>query len=98
MTRCAYGQSFEPDPPPGATVRKGQADAARPLVLSPQFPLPDRLERGDVIPLRAVFIAATADRADEVLEIVDRAVQLKGLHRVATNRVARAAWHAFLCG
>src|SRR4051794_26997808 len=39
MAECAYGQTFEPDPPAGVEVFHGQEDAARPLVLAPYFPL-----------------------------------------------------------
>jgi hypothetical protein len=82
MSACAYGQTFEPDPPPGAPVRKGQQDAARPLVLAPAFPLPDELQPGDIIPLRALFIASAMDFADPVLRALDFAAQQKGLHQL----------------
>src|SRR3954454_10757327 len=40
MSDCPYGQTLEPDPPPGAAIFQGQEQAARPLVLSLPFPMP----------------------------------------------------------
>ncbi len=80
MADCPYGQTLEPDPPSGAAVRRGQADAARPLVLAPAFPLPEEVRAGTVIPLRLVLIGVAAERANQLLEMIDLAGRTKGLH------------------
>lgn len=60
MSQCAYGQLFEPDPPPTAFVFSGQSEAVRPIVLAPEFPSPLRAVVGEKFPLRVVLIS---DRA-----------------------------------
>ena len=61
LAECSYGQTFEPDPPPGVEVFHGQEDAARPLVLAPYFPLPARAERGGEAPLKLLCIGRQAE-------------------------------------
>lgn len=65
INQCAYGRTFEPDPPPDTTTFRGQEDAARPLVVSPHFPLPDRLVTGQELPLRMTAIGAAAGESLE---------------------------------
>lgn len=67
MVGCSYGELFEPDPPPGASVLRGQEDAARPLSLSPEFPVPGRVtdqeiqvEAGTEISVQATFAGLNA--------------------------------------
>src|SRR4051812_28211939 len=37
MAGCAYGETFEPDPPAGLHLAAGWENAARPLVVAPAF-------------------------------------------------------------
>lgn len=72
LPECSYGRTFEPDPPAGAKVFQGQGDAARPLVLAPYFPLPERVPRGLEIPLRVVLCGRHAQEdLGALLEMVD---------------------------
>jgi hypothetical protein len=64
---CPYGRTVEPDPPPGARVFAGQADATRPLVIAPGFPAPTDGAIGLALPVRVTFIGRTAAaHADEL--------------------------------
>jgi hypothetical protein len=66
---CAYGETFEPDPPPGVQLPQGQDQAARPIVFDPQFPLMETPDAGYTFPLRIIFIGPTAiTHADDVWE------------------------------
>jgi hypothetical protein len=66
MFECPYGRTVEPDPPPGAHVFPGQADATRPLVIAPDFPAPADGAVGLELPVRVTFIGrAAATHADE---------------------------------
>jgi cytidine deaminase len=60
MAGCPYGQTLEPDPPPGAPVFPGQEQAVRPLVLAPPYPAPARVGPGDGFPLTVTFIGEAA--------------------------------------
>ena len=75
MADCPYGRTFEPDPPPGAAVFRGQENAARPLVLSAPFPTPGGVGAGWSFPLTILFIGNAA--ASDV-EAVWRAVEAAG--------------------
>ncbi len=59
-TGCPYGQTIEPDPPPGAAVFHGQGQAARPVVLELPFPMPHRVRPGDTVPITLTFIGPSA--------------------------------------
>lgn len=79
MGECPYGRTFEPDPPPGAAVRKGQEQAARPLVLAPGFPTPETIEPGTEIPLRVLLVGSAVELAQDVVHAVAEAAQASGL-------------------
>jgi hypothetical protein len=76
---CPYGQTFEPDPPPGVETFRGQEDAARPLVLAPHFPLPERGEAGLELPLRLISMGPAVAHADAVREHLRSAPRQGGL-------------------
>lgn len=61
MWECPYGQTYEPDPPPGVTEMKGQSDAARPLVIAPDFPAMSEVEVGTELGLNVTFIGRRAE-------------------------------------
>lgn len=75
MGECAYGQLLEPDPPTGSQVFIGQKDVARPLVLSPSFPLPTRGEAELTFPVRWIAIGSAAR---EHLPLAQMALQQSG--------------------
>ncbi len=59
---CPYGQTVEPDPPPGAAVVSGQNDAVRALVIAPAFPAPKVGVPGTEIRVRVSFAGTAAAR------------------------------------
>lgn len=59
MTACAYGSTFEPDPPP-VRLPAGWADVARPLVIAPTYPCPPVAHVGDEVPVRVTFVGPAA--------------------------------------
>lgn len=64
MAACDYGPLVEPDAPPGVTPPAGQADVARPLVIRPAYPAPERARLGHPLAVTALFIGRRAiDRA-----------------------------------
>lgn len=65
MADCPYGQTVEPDPPPGAEVMHGQEDAARPLVIAPAFPAPEVAEPGLSGTVSVTFVGRQAARHAE---------------------------------
>lgn len=62
MQTCAYGQTFEPDPPQDAPTFRGQEDAARPVVLAPSFPVPEDGECGLDVPVIVTCLGESAAR------------------------------------
>jgi len=60
MAGCAHGQTFEADPPGDRFRFAGQDDAARPLVLASEFPLPPRARPGQTLGVRVTFVGADA--------------------------------------
>jgi hypothetical protein len=60
LAECPYGQTVEPDPPPGSRVPPGQEDAVRPLVIAPVFPAPAAGRPGLRIPVRVTFLGRSA--------------------------------------
>src|SRR5436309_12778631 len=60
MGGCAYGETVEPDPPPGSEVFRGQEDGLRPLVIAPHFPAPERGHVGVEVPVRVLFVGRAA--------------------------------------
>jgi len=68
MTECAYGQTFEPDPPAeAARVFRGQLDVARPVVLAPYYPLAGRAEAGGELPVKLVAVGERAGQHADAL-------------------------------
>src|SRR5438034_865014 len=66
ITRCAYGQTVEPDPPAGAAVFPGQEQAARPVVFALPFPMSQIVRPCDAVALTLTFIGSAAlAHADE---------------------------------
>ncbi len=60
MRGCPYGETLEAGPPEQAAVFSGQDDGARPVVLAPYFPLPERARPGLAVPLLVTFVGAAA--------------------------------------
>jgi hypothetical protein len=60
MHGCAYGEVYEPDPPAGLHLLAGWENAARPLVVSPAFPMPEDGRVGLTFPVTVAFIGPTA--------------------------------------
>lgn len=97
---CAYGQTFEPDPPEDVEVFGGQDDSARPLVLAPHFPIPERVVRHQEMPLYLTLLGGAAVRqAAAVIETVDRVGRDAGIgpqrvtfELVSSQPVAGTAW------
>jgi hypothetical protein len=65
LAGCAYGQTLEPDPPPGTPVFRGREQAARPLVLTLPFPMPIRVGPGDRMPITLTLLGASAQRYED---------------------------------
>jgi hypothetical protein len=73
MTGCSYGRTFEADPPASMTFR-GQDDGTRPIVLAPEFPLPQRSYFGMEVSVYAHFFGlAAAAEAEALWTAVSRA-------------------------
>jgi hypothetical protein len=80
MDRCPYGQTFEPDPPPGREVERGRDDPIRPVVLAPYYPVPADARPGLMIPLRALAVGAAAlGQLPALLEALGEAGPRRGL-------------------
>lgn len=47
MGGCAYGETYEPDPPVGVNLRSGWEQTARPITLGVTFPTPERAMSGE---------------------------------------------------
>lgn len=71
MGRCAYGSTFELDPPSDRTVLRAARDGQRAITLAPGFPCVPAGRIGDPIPLRLLLIGAQAiGAADEVVSAI----------------------------
>ncbi|MCS7305953.1 MAG: CRISPR system precrRNA processing endoribonuclease RAMP protein Cas6 [Thermoguttaceae bacterium] len=57
---CAYGLTFEPDPPPDWPLWKGQAEGQRAISLAPFFPVPQWADPGDAVQVRMTLIGRRA--------------------------------------
>jgi hypothetical protein len=80
MSKCAYGQAFEPDAPPGALVERGQTDAVRGVVLHTEYPTPGHVRRGDRLRAQVKWVGAAArEGMQPLLESLARAAQTSGL-------------------
>lgn len=79
LATCAYGQTFEPDPPPGVKVFRGQEEAARPLILAPHFPLPTDAVVGLEVPLRVIGVGLAAPHLATVRQMLAEAGAQGGL-------------------
>lgn len=79
MGACAYGQTFEPDPPAGRSVQKGREDAIRPMVLAPYYPVPELSRLDLAIPLRVVAVGPAVAHVSEMLAALDVAGRRFGL-------------------
>lgn len=60
MHGCAYGETYEPDPPPGLHLAAGWENGARPILIAPAFPLPEFGHPGVCFDLRITTIGAAA--------------------------------------
>lgn len=73
LSNCSYGQLFEPDPPPNATLTPGREDAIRPLILFPYFPLPEHAPVDLRIPVQILGIGAKAqEHLEKLLSTLSR--------------------------
>lgn len=80
MDGCAYGETFEPDPPLDVAVFNGQDDASRPLVLAPSLLTDDRVLRGLAMPVRLISIGQYASRhIDQVFTALAEAGRATGI-------------------
>ena len=57
---CAYGLTYEPDPPTDRTVLKAAADGQRAITLSPFFPAPLEGRAGDRLQVRLLLLGRGA--------------------------------------
>ncbi len=81
VAECPYGQTVEPDPPPGVRVPPGQEDAVRPLVIAPAFPAPRVGRPGLRLPVRVTFLGrAAAAHAEAFWSALAEAGQASGFH------------------
>ncbi|VTS04488.1 CRISPR system precrRNA processing endoribonuclease RAMP protein Cas6 [Tuwongella immobilis] len=62
MGGCAFGELFEPDGEPIPDEFRGSRDRARPLVIAPAFPAPDRAVIGEILPIQVRFLGMTASQ------------------------------------
>lgn len=60
MKGCAYGETYEPDPPRGVPVAAGWEQIARPVVIAPDFPLPERVPAGYEFEVTVLFLGPRA--------------------------------------
>lgn len=60
---CTYGRLYEPENRADARTARGQTEAARPLILAPRYPLPERVDVGFSIPARVTLIESEPDAA-----------------------------------
>jgi len=65
---CQYGETYEPDPPKGVTLQAGWDSTARPLVLSPQFPLPEYPPPGFEFGITLTLVGNMVKHAKDVWE------------------------------
>jgi hypothetical protein len=66
MAGCAYGEVYEPDPPAGSRLASGWENAARPLVVAPQFPVPEHAHVGLRFAVTVTFLGRVAARHAEL--------------------------------
>jgi hypothetical protein len=62
LSGCAYGEVYEPDPPAGVHLPPGWENTARPLVVSPAFPVPEHGRAGLAFTVTVTFIGPAAAR------------------------------------
>lgn len=67
MKGCAYGETYEPDPPQGVHVAAGWEQIARPVVIAPQFPLPERVPAGYEFEVTVLFLGAQSQAHSDAL-------------------------------
>ncbi|OWK41138.1 hypothetical protein [Fimbriiglobus ruber] len=69
MSGCAYGETYEPDPPAGVVLAPGWENTTRPIVIAPQFPVPEWLTPGVAFDVSIIAIGRTAAaHVDDVWE------------------------------
>jgi hypothetical protein len=68
MAGCQYGETFEPDPPQGLLLQPGWENTARPMVLAPQFPLPEFPPTGFTFGVTLTLIGQAARHQEDVWE------------------------------
>ena len=60
MRGCAYGQTYEPDPPAGLHLAAGWENTARPIVIAPRFPVPEFGHVGLAFDVSVTFLGQAA--------------------------------------
>lgn len=67
MAGCAYGETYEPDPPDGVELAAGWENVARPITIGVGFPSPEFGRAGDRFDVRIAAVGKTAvDHLDAV--------------------------------
>ena len=77
---CAYGLTYEPDPPADRTVLKAAGDGQRAIALAPCFPAPLEGRAGDRFQVRLLMLGHRAmGAAPAVIDAMAEAGRNKGL-------------------
>jgi hypothetical protein len=77
---CAYGLTYEPDPPADRTVLKAAGDGQRAIALAPCFPAPLEGRAGDRLQVRLLLLGHRAmGAAPAVIDAMAEAGRNKGL-------------------
>ena len=76
---CAYGLTYEPEPPDDRTVLKAAADGQRAVTLTPYFPAPLEGHAGDRLQVRLLLLGQRAiGAASAVVDAMAEAGKTKG--------------------
>ena len=69
MSGCAYGETYEPDPPAGVTLMPGWENTARPITIGVSFPTPEVATAGERFGVQITAVGRTAiSHLDDVWE------------------------------
>ncbi len=60
MSECAYGETYEPDPPAGVTLLPGWENTARPITFGVSFPTPELATAGERFGVQITAVGQTA--------------------------------------